>query len=608
MNANSIPALLIAAACLTIAVSDAFAWARRDKRRVDIAFILVCLGGVSFCICCAGEYNVDSSARSVPWLKGETISSMAAGFALFWFIAEETRAIKRRHVIAYLAWTLLAIASQAIDLGELAWVASKPFTLRVDLPFGLEFVYREVERGPVLYVIDMVGFAMLVFLLIVVRGYRRSGHRRDSLVLSLGIGFIVAAQVLDFFIGIGVLRFVFVLEYAWLATILVMGLRRSNDFIETAIARRELRKTGLELKESQATLSTIMDSTADLIWSVDLESLGLLSCNSSFRAFFADRRGAAVAAGMGIEELFTAEEERLEVRACFARAAAEGTYTAELRLGGRACDRASARASAGAGARVAADAGTSGDARILSLSVNLLERDGKAFGLSAFARDITEHERAEERIRQSLAEKEVLIKEIYHRTKNNMNVIISILRLQAKEMDDERLKEAFDVAVSRIMSMSMAHDRLYEADDLSSIELKDYIEDLARSIMAGQARPVDPPTLRVEAEAARVMIDTAITCGLVLNELLTNSLKHAFPRGRQGAISVSLRREGPGQLRLTVSDDGVGPPPGFDAERDGHLGLRLIRRLAYSKFRTQPVFDAAGGFSCSLVFQDGAGA
>jgi two-component system, sensor histidine kinase PdtaS len=578
VKSYSIPTLIIASICLTIAIGDSLAWIRRDKRKSDIAFILVCLGGVSFCLFCSGEYNVDSPLQSLFWLKGEVVASTLSGFALLWFVAEETELIAPGFVVMGLAWAVLAALSQVFDLGELAWVASRPFTLRVELPFGLDFVYQEVERGVVLIAIDLVGFLILVYLAFVVAKYRRQGNRKESLVLFLAIGFIIFAESLDFLIGIGVVRFVFILEYAWLGTILVMGLRRSSDFIEAALTRKALRKTDQELKESQATLSTIIDSTADLIWSVDIDCFKLLSFNRSFRDRFAESRGIEVSVGMGQDELFSSAEEIRSWRETYERAKREGAYSVERDM--------------------------PEIAKVFSLNVNPLKREGRVFGLSVFGQDITERKKAEEQIGRSLAEKEILLREIYHRTKNNMSVIISILRLQANAIGDSRLKEAFAVTVDRILSMSLVHDKLYKTSDLSRIDLKSYLRDLSERLISSYSIVGEGPSLVLELESIPVTIDMAINCGLIVNELVTNSLKHAFPEGRRGEIKVRLRRAEGGLISLIVSDDGSGVAPGFDAARDGGLGMRLIRSLAKGKLRSRVEFAAERGFSCTLLFAE----
>jgi PAS domain S-box-containing protein len=577
VKSYSIPTLIIASICMTIAITDALAWSRRKKKKSDIAFILICLSGASFCLFCSGEYSVDFPIQSVFWLKGEVIASTISGFALLWFIAEETRLIKPRYLAVFLIWTILASLSQFLDLGELTWVTSRPLVLRVDLPFGMDFVYKEVERGIVLVAIALIGFILLVYLLYVVAKFRRSGNRKESSVLFLALGFIISAQIIDFLIGTGVIRFVFLLEYAWLATILVVGLRRSNDFIEAALTRRALQRTDQELKESQATLSSIIDSTADMIWSVDIDAFRLLTFNRSFRDQFSEYRGIAVSVGMRVEELFYEEESR-RWSEIYRRAMNEGAYSLERSM--------------------------PGNSRLFRLSINPLRRDGRVFGLSVFGQDITERKKAEEQISRSLSEKEVLLRELYHRTKNNMSVIISILRLQANEIGDTRLKEAFAVSIDRIRSMSVVHDKLYDTGDLSHIDLKDYIKELANRLIATYSSPDKRPSLILEMDSASVTLDTAISCGLIANELVTNAVKYAFTGTRTGEIKVTLNRDHEDRICLTISDDGIGPAPGFDVERDGRLGLRLVNTLARRKLRAQIEFKTDRGLSCRLVFAD----
>ncbi|HUX42937.1 MAG TPA: histidine kinase dimerization/phosphoacceptor domain -containing protein [Rectinemataceae bacterium] len=578
MKIYSIPSLIIATVCLTIAISDTLAWVRRSKRKGDLAFILTCVGGATFNLFCSGEYNVDSPLQSVFWLKGETIASAISGFALFWFIAEETLLVKRRYVLLCLLWAMLASLTQVLNLGDLTWIASRPFVLRVPLPFGLDFVYREVERGPILVAITSIGFLFLVYLLVNILKFRRLGRRSESAVFIIALGFVIAAQIIDFLIGVGIFHFVFLLEYAWLGTILVVGLRRSNDFIEAGIAKRALQKTDLELKESQATLSTIIDSTSDMIWSVDVESFSILTFNSSFREQVSKVSGIVVAPGMPLNRLLPSEEELGQWRGIYRRAIEEGAYSFELSMPAISKD--------------------------LHLSVNPLRQDGRLFGLSVFGHDISERKKAEAQIRRALAEKSILLQEVFHRTKNNMSVIIAMLRLQANQIGDDKLKKAYGIAIDRIISMSLVHDKLYQTDDLSSIDLKAYLKDLANRLIASYAAPERRPSLVLDMDSVNVALETAISCGQIANELVTNSLKYAFPDDRIGEIKVQLKRNVGNEISLTISDDGIGVPPGFAFARDGHLGLRLVNSLAHGRLHARVEFTTDRGLSCRLQFAD----
>jgi two-component sensor histidine kinase/PAS domain-containing protein len=568
----------MASICFTIAINEFLTWSRRSNKNSDIAFTLICLGGTFFCLFCSGEYDVDSPVQSIPWLKAQVISISFTAFAFFWFFAEETRLIDKRYVIGYLIWTILVSSSQVLDLGDLTWIASRPFVLRVGLPFGLSFVYKEVYRGIILVVADFVGFVLLVYLVRIVAKFRRLGNHGESFCLFGVLGVVIAAEVNDFLVGIRVYSFIFLMEYAWLTAILIVGLRRSNEIMDAILTKQALRKSDRELTESQTMLTAIIDSTSDMIWSVDSASFGLLAFNQGLRDYFLRKHGIGIAVGMRPEDIYPLESETSYWRKVYERAKTDGAYSVEH----------------------SAFAGSS----IFHLNINLLERNGELFGLSIFAKDITERKKTEDQIKKSLSEKDTLLRELYHRTKNNMNVIISMLKLQAREIGDERLKKAFGETEDRIISMSLVHEKLYEAQDLSHINLKEYFEDLTRQILANYSLSNKLPSLSLSMEDVYVLLDTAVSCGLIVNELISNTLKYAFPSGLAGEIKIRLRKEGNNEIDLTVSDNGIGLPSGFDAKRDGHLGLRLIESLARGKLRTQVIFNTDHGLSCQLRFTE----
>jgi len=225
-------------------------------------------------------------------------------------------------------------------------------------------------------------------------------------------------------------------------------------------------------------------------------------------------------------------------------------------------------------------------------------------GAQIISQDITEQKEAEAQIRKSLAEKETLLRELYHRTKNNMAVIIALLDLQAMYVNDPRLQKEFLEAQNRIRAMALVHQKLYDASDLSQINLKDYIHDLQALIM--ESYDISPGNIAIisEMDDILVLIDTAIPCGLILNELISNSLKYAFKPTGEGEIRINLRRDADGEIELIYSDNGIGVPPGFDFRRDGHLGVQNIFILGENQLRGKVFFIAGQGVECRLTFQD----
>jgi two-component sensor histidine kinase len=197
-----------------------------------------------------------------------------------------------------------------------------------------------------------------------------------------------------------------------------------------------------------------------------------------------------------------------------------------------------------------------------------------------FVIDISERNKAEEKIRTALAEKEVLLKEVHHRVKNNLQIISTLLDLQSEGIRDGEALAAFRESQGRIKAMALIHERLYESKDLASIDLQRYIEELSAHLFASYVVDSGRISLQVDAGGVSLGIDRAIPCGLIINELVTNALKHAFPDNRQGEIHLGLQAGDDGIITLRVADNGVGLPPALDITSTGTLGLQLVTMLA----------------------------
>lgn len=194
-------------------------------------------------------------------------------------------------------------------------------------------------------------------------------------------------------------------------------------------------------------------------------------------------------------------------------------------------------------------------------------------------RQIVESYRAEEIIRLSLREKEVLLSEIHHRVKNNLQIISSLLYFQSKYTKDKKHQDIFKECRHRIKSMALIHEKLYQSKDLINIDLNDYIESLISSLLRSYGVDTRKIILKREIGGIFLGIDAAIPCGLVINELVSNALKHAFPGGKEGEIKITARLSDDDEIEMTVSDNGVGIPEGLDFRNTDSLGLQLITNL-----------------------------
>ena len=193
-------------------------------------------------------------------------------------------------------------------------------------------------------------------------------------------------------------------------------------------------------------------------------------------------------------------------------------------------------------------------------------------------RDITERKEAEDKIRASLEEKKVLLREIHHRVKNNMQIISSLLNLQTRYVDDEKVVDILTESQNRVKSMAMIHEKLYQSSGFSRICFADYVKNLTKFLF--QSYVVDPSCIRIKTDIEDIFldIDTAIPCGLIITEMVTNSLKHAFPSGKKGWIIIRLINYNDTFI-LKVIDNGVGFPKNLDFKNTETLGLQLINSL-----------------------------
>lgn len=200
--------------------------------------------------------------------------------------------------------------------------------------------------------------------------------------------------------------------------------------------------------------------------------------------------------------------------------------------------------------------------------------------LVAVQQDISEQKKAEDQLRASLEEKELLLKEIYHRVKNNLQVIYSLLNLQSRHLKDPAALAALKDSQSRVRAMALVHEKLYQSPSLSHIDFADYITSLSHSLLAFYQAGYSTPNLTLNLASFWLDIETAIPCGLILTELISNALKHAFPEGFKGELEISLTRSSADHVTLSVQDNGIGMAPDIDLKTMPSLGLQLVRNLA----------------------------
>ena len=223
----------------------------------------------------------------------------------------------------------------------------------------------------------------------------------------------------------------------------------------------------------------------------------------------------------------------------------------------------------------------------------------------AEVRERKTRKQAEEKILQSLHEKEVLIRELYHRTNNIMQIIRGILVLQAKEISPtEEFQQLVKKTEDRILAISLVHQMLYKSQDLSQISISEYIHGISTLIMQRYGNSTDRISLNFNIYDQYFLIDMAIPLGLMLNELMVNSFQHAFPDNRKGIISITLTNEGVSKNILHYSDNGIGVSDGFDFRNQNTLGLKLIHEIGERQMLGTVIMENNDGVKCTVEFSN----
>jgi two-component sensor histidine kinase len=253
----------------------------------------------------------------------------------------------------------------------------------------------------------------------------------------------------------------------------------------------------------------------------------------------------------------------------------------------------------------------------------VLNDSGDICKIIHIATDITARKRAEDALLSSLREKELLLQEIHHRVKNNLQIISSLIMLESEDKREKNTNIVLEEIGNRVRAMSLIHEKLYQSEDIASINMKDYINELTGRLISSYTNQFGKIQVRMNVEDIFFSIEIAIPFGLILNELITNAIKYAFPEEREGIITIELKRVDqssplPGfitqnpdseisvkQVIFSVSDNGIGIPADMDIHTADTLGLRLVYILGELQLKGKVSIDRTGGAAFHITFPGG---
>jgi PAS domain S-box-containing protein len=227
---------------------------------------------------------------------------------------------------------------------------------------------------------------------------------------------------------------------------------------------------------------------------------------------------------------------------------------------------------------------------------------GRVYRIAGIANDITERKHIEAQLRASLQEKEILLREIHHRVKNNMQMVSSLLNLQTETLRNPQLLAPFIESQNRVKALSLIHEGLYQSDSLEHVDFANYLHKLVTALRVSYNTAFSNIVIDIDVAEVNLALDVATPCGLIVNELVTNAIKYAFPENRSGVIEIEFLIDDLGQSILTVRDNGIGFPANLDFRNTETLGLQLVSALA-TKLRGQVELDRSHGTAFVITFR-----
>ncbi|MBU2548955.1 MAG: PAS domain S-box protein, partial [Proteobacteria bacterium] len=347
-------------------------------------------------------------------------------------------------------------------------------------------------------------------------------------------------------------------------------------------------KTEAALRESELKYRFLADSVSDTIWTVDPNTYRFTYASPSARDLL----------GYSIEEL-TAMTLRdvLDAQSLDLTRKAIG---GDLEAGSGSGDHPSVSATF-----ELEPIGKDGKRIWTETTVNVIRHpdDGRTTVIGV-TRDISERKHAEEKLRATLSEKELLLQEIHHRVKNNLQVVISLLSLQSRNETDDRVLQAIQVSQNRVRAMALVHEFIYRSESLAEINVADYLNGLVNHLSGAFLGSGLAPRVNIQVpKDLTIHLAFAVPCGLILNELISNSLKYAFSGRSDGEITIAAGLESDGRIRLMVQDNGVGLPEDFNWRESGTLGLSMVAGLIEGQLQGAIELDRESGTRWTMTFR-----
>jgi PAS domain S-box-containing protein len=366
-------------------------------------------------------------------------------------------------------------------------------------------------------------------------------------------------------------------SFYWVDTTIVPFLNEKGKPYQYMAIRNDIteRKT-LEIAREQ--LAAIVESSEDAIISKTLEGI-IISWNSGAEKIFGYSAEEAIGQPMTMLIPLEREEEEAKILAKITQGErVEPFDTVRHRKDGQLID--------------------------ISVTISpVRDKSGKISYASKIARDVTSRKQSELQLRSAYEREVVLIKEIHHRVKNNLQIISGLLYLQARQVENEQGRAIIQSCRNRILSMALLHEKLYRAQELDNIDFIGYIRSLTLNLENSYASPSTTISLDIQAETVKVDLDTAMYCGLIINELVSNALKYAFPEGRAGQIIIEFKQDTVDHYTLIVRDNGIGMTEAINLKHAKSLGLQLVYSLVTQQLKGQISLEHDDGVTFKISFK-----